>query len=357
SADATTLLTKAGYIHQSSAGIYTLMPLAQRTLSKIEHIVDQEMQAIGGQKLALPTLLSPHNWEKTGRLMSSGSELFRLRDRRHAELLLGPTHEEEVTSVVRDMVRGFRQYPLRLYQVTRKFRDEARPRAGLLRAREFVMKDMYSFDVTSQQAVDTFNEVEQAYRMCFDRIGVPYRVAEADSGNIGGSLSKEFHFATPVGEDTLLSCNACGYTANEERALGRGGQGSEVYLASLVEGKGKGAVCVARRAVVVPEGHRPSALKIGQTWGVPPGCRVEIEPADMCSLPSLHLPPLVDSGASALPEHVASALGIPHNASGSSALPGDWHVAQAGDNCAKCSEGTLTSQRAIEVGHIFYLGD
>ncbi|KAJ1719409.1 hypothetical protein LPJ53_005826, partial [Coemansia erecta] len=354
----------AGYIHQSSSGIYTLMPLAQRTMDKIERIIDSEMQAVGGQKLALPSLLTPHNWVKTGRWASTGAELFTLKDRKHATLLLGPTHEEEVTAVVRDMVRGFRQYPLRLYQVTRKFRDEARPRAGLLRAREFVMKDMYSFDVTAERAVGTFYEMEQAYRRCFDRIGVPYRVAEADSGNIGGSLSKEFHFVSPLGEDTLLGCDACGYAANEERAQGRGGQGHDVYLTSVVEGSGGDAVCAGRRVVVVPGGHRPSVLKIGQAWKTAPGQRIELEPASLGSLDGLAalepplLPPLVDSSVSpALPPHIASALGGAHNGGEASALAGDWHVAQASDHCAKCPEGTLASQRAIEVGHIFYLGD
>ncbi|KAJ2889398.1 hypothetical protein IWW38_004737, partial [Coemansia aciculifera] len=200
----TDLLTKAGYIYQSSAGIYTLMPLAQRVVSKLEQIIDEEMQRVGGQKMAMPNLLTPDNWKKTGRWESTGSELFSFKDRKGAAMLLGPTHEEEVTAIVKDMVRSYRQYPLRLYQTTRKFRDEARPRAGLLRGREFMMKDMYTFDVGKQQAIDTFHAMEAAYRRCFDRIGVPYAVADADSGNIGGSLSKEFHFVHQSGEDTLL---------------------------------------------------------------------------------------------------------------------------------------------------------
>ncbi|KAJ1953779.1 hypothetical protein EC988_002798, partial [Linderina pennispora] len=231
------LLTKAGYIYQSSSGIYTLLPMGQRVLTKISAIIDEEMQRVGGQKLSMPTLLTPDNWKKTGRWDSTGEELFTLKDRKASTLILGPTHEEEVTAIVKDMVRSYRQYPLRLYQITRKFRDEARPRAGLLRGREFVMKDMYSFDVTKEEAIGTFEALEVAYRRCFDRIGVPYMVADADSGNIGGSLSKEFHFANPSGEDTVYECKGCGYTANEERACSKvAGSGHATYIARVLEG-------------------------------------------------------------------------------------------------------------------------
>ncbi|KAJ1999245.1 hypothetical protein H4R26_005147, partial [Coemansia thaxteri] len=276
----TDLLTKAGYICQSSAGIYTLMPLGHRVVQKIEGIIDEEMQRVGGQKLAMPSLLTPDNWKRTGRWQSTGDELFSFKDRKNAMLLLGPTHEEEITAIVKDMVRSYRQYPLRLYQTTRKFRDEARPRAGLLRGREFIMKDMYTFDVTRQQAIKTFHAIEAAYRRCFDRVGVPYAVADADSGNIGGSMSKEFHFVNQSGEDTLLRCQRCGYTANEERALSRCASGAEpnngaLYLATVVEGSDPGIV-VKQRMVEVPSSHEPSTLKIKQMWSTKPTQRLEL---------------------------------------------------------------------------------
>ncbi|KAJ1893413.1 hypothetical protein LPJ66_005780, partial [Kickxella alabastrina] len=350
----TDLLTKAGYIHQSSAGIYTLMPMAQRVIDKIEGIIDDEMQAIGGQKLAMPNLLSPENWIKTGRWESTGDELFSFKDRKQSTLILGPTHEEEVTAIVKEMVRSFRQYPLRLYQTTRKFRDEARPRAGLLRGREFIMKDMYSFDVTREQAIETFYTVERAYRRCFDRIGVPYVVADADSGNIGGSLSKEFHFVNPSGEDTLLACQSCGYMANEERARSRCA-GHSAFLATMVEGE---KTRLGQRLVVVPADHEPSALKIRQAWPTQSSQRIEFtrllanSSTGCTDAATGQLAPLVDSACDVTLSHeLASALGS-GSGSGSGSegevVPGDWHVAQAGDSCAECAGGTLSAQRAIE---------
>ncbi|KAI7824601.1 hypothetical protein BX661DRAFT_185611, partial [Kickxella alabastrina] len=339
--------TKKRYIHQSSAGIYTLMPMAQRVIDKIEGIIDDEMQAIGGQKLAMPNLLSPENWIKTGRWESTGDELFSFKDRKQSTLILGPTHEEEVTAIVKEMVRSFRQYPLRLYQTTRKFRDEARPRAGLLRGREFIMKDMYSFDATREQAIETFYTVERAYRRCFGRIGVPYVVADADSGNIGGSLSKEFHFVNPSGEDTLLACQSCGYMANEERARSRC-TGHSAFLATMVEGE---KTRLGQRLVVVPADHEPSALKIKQAWPTQSSQRIEFT-----RLLANSSTGCTDAATGQLAPLLASALGS-GSGSESEVVTGDWHVAQAGDSCAECVGGTLSAQRAIEVGHIFYLGD
>ncbi|KAJ2459526.1 hypothetical protein GGF42_001409 [Coemansia sp. RSA 2424] len=353
----TDLLTKAGYIYQSSAGIYTLMPLAQRVVSKIEQIIDEEMRRVGGQKLAMPNLLTPENWRKTGRWESTGSELFSFKDRKGATMLLGPTHEEEVTAIVKDMVRSYRQYPLRLYQTTRKFRDEARPRAGLLRGREFIMKDMYTFDVGKEQAIETFHAMEAAYRRCFDRVGVTYAVAEADSGNIGGSLSKEFHFVNQSGEDTLLKCGSCKYMANEERALSKSPANKETgigqskrYVARVVEGS-DGKV-VQQRIVEVADGHEPSALKIKRLWTIKPNQRLEVAAASadgdgggtLSSVAEFE-PMLLDDCAADVSDSTGDAV------------RGDWHVAKAGDACGECSGGVLEAQRAIEVGHIFYLGD
>ncbi|KAJ1732394.1 hypothetical protein LPJ61_002064 [Coemansia biformis] len=367
----TDLLVKAGYLYQSSAGIYTLMPLAQRVVGKIESVVDAEMQRVGGQKLSMPSLLTPENWIATGRLQSTGEELFSLKDRKGSTMLLGPTHEEEITAIVKDMVRSYRQYPLRLYQTTRKFRDEARPRAGLLRGREFIMKDMYSFDVTKDQAISSFDALEAAYRRCFDRIGVPYAVADADSGNIGGSLSKEFHFVSSAGEDTLLVCGGCGYTANEERAQstcdgGSQGRGVGVYRVSACDGKR----VVSKGLAVVAAEHQPSALKIRQalpgaaqatlavvlegTYGAddePALRQVLSRGAGRAEDAFL----LLDSCAeSRLP---AGCVEAGRDGASAGVQAGDWHVATAGDVCGKCQSGRLEAQRAIEVGHIFYLGD
>ncbi|KAJ2501251.1 hypothetical protein GGH96_002056 [Coemansia sp. RSA 1972] len=343
----TDVLTKAGYIHQSQSGIYTLMPLAQRVVTKITQIITEEMERVGGQRMSMPTLLSPDAWKKTGRLESTGSELLTLTDRKGAQHILAPTHEEEVTGIVKSMVRSYRQYPLRLFQVTQKFRDETRPRAGLLRAREFIMKDMYSFDINQQSAISTFHAVEQAYRACFDRLGVPYVVAEADSGNIGGELSKEFHFVSAAGEDTVLTCK-CGYAANEERARGRGTQGADVYE---VEGSDE--------RVVVPAMRRPNMLKIKQAW---PDCsELKLERSesggDVAGLGQMIALDEVCADGDYLVDAAVDGLALDKIDDFSNVKVGDWHTAQSGDACTKCSTGTLESQTAIEVGHIFYLGD
>ncbi|CAG8545404.1 14893_t:CDS:2 [Funneliformis mosseae] len=214
------LMIRAGLIRQSSSGVYSLLPLALRSLNKIEKIIDLEMTNIGAQKLSLPNLLSANAWKRTGRWESAGSELFRLKDRKESEFCLAPTHEEEITLLVGHEVASYRQLPLRLYQLGRKYRDEMRPRYGLLRGREFIMKDLYTFDVSEEDALRTYEEVSIAYKKIFEKIGVPFVIADADSGNIGGTKSHEFHFLSPVGEDLILTCPHCGYSANEERAHG-----------------------------------------------------------------------------------------------------------------------------------------
>ncbi|KAI9143773.1 putative prolyl-tRNA synthetase [Paraphysoderma sedebokerense] len=212
------LMVRAGLIRQSASGIYSYLPYAVRALSKIEKIIDKEMQRVGGEKLSLPCLISSDLWKRTGKWDSSRSELFKLKDRKSADFLLSPTHEEEITNLIAQEVSSYRQLPLRLYQIGRKYRDELRPRSGLLRGREFIMKDMYSFDVTLEDAMKTYDEVLNAYTRIFDSLGVQYAVAEADSGDIGGPRSNEFHIISKVGEDTLLKCSNCTYTANSELA-------------------------------------------------------------------------------------------------------------------------------------------
>ncbi|PIA16543.1 prolyl-tRNA synthetase [Coemansia reversa NRRL 1564] len=366
----TDVLTKAGYIFQSSVGIYTLMPMAQRVLSKIIRIVDEEMQRVGGQKLQMPTLLTPEHWIKTGRWESTGAELFSFKDRKDATMILAPTHEEEITATVKDMVRGYRQLPLRLYQTTRKFRDEARARSGLLRAREFIMKDLYSFDMTKEQAIATFEAMEYAYRRCFDRIGVPYVVAEADSGNIGGSLSKEFHFISKAGEDTVLKCHGCGYVANEERARSTVciNDGVDVYDMVAKEGN----QVLGKYRVAVPAGHEVSVLKIRQALAIGMRARLEITLSGTHSVD--RVPEVFQKMATELYSTSDITCYIDRHswkqmmanqsletfdgyANSKGPVLGDWHVAKPGDICGKCGDGVLESQRAIEVGHIFHLGD
>ncbi|KAF8469036.1 hypothetical protein BDZ91DRAFT_82889 [Kalaharituber pfeilii] len=213
--DVHALLVRAGYIRQAYSGIFHLLPLGLRVQDKIEKLIDKHMRAVGASKLALSTISSEALWKQSGRLEKGGQELIRFKDRKNSKFLLSPTHEEEITSLVASLVTSYRQLPLRLYQITRKYRDERRPRAGLLRCREFMMKDLYTFDVDEQTAIATYNSICRQYRSLFQELKIPFIVAEADSGTMGGTISHEYHYPSPTGEDVVISCTSCGYAANE----------------------------------------------------------------------------------------------------------------------------------------------
>ncbi|MFC1949650.1 proline--tRNA ligase [Chloroflexota bacterium] len=211
------LLLKAGMIRQVAAGVYSYLPLAWRVLKKIEDIIRDEMDRAGGQELNLPVLQPLEMWEATGRDAALGDILFKLYDRRERRLALGPTHEEVITELVKYNVQSYRDLPLMLYQIQVKFRDEPRPRAGLIRAREFIMKDLYSFDADEEGLEVSYNKMLQAYRNICQRCGLPTVMVEADSGAIGGKESHEFMLVTDSGEDEIIHCS-CGYAANAEKA-------------------------------------------------------------------------------------------------------------------------------------------
>ncbi len=214
------LMLRAGLIYQVAAGVYAYLPLAWRSLRKIENIIREEMDAAGGQELMMPALQPRELWEQTGRADAMGEVLFSMEDRRGRPMVLAPTHEEVVTSIVRANVQSYRDLPVILYQIQTKFRDEPRPRAGLVRVREFDMKDAYSFNADDDSLDDSYQAMARAYRNIYRRCSLPVLMAEADSGAIGGKDSHEFLLATPTGEDTVITCRACGYTANAEKAQG-----------------------------------------------------------------------------------------------------------------------------------------
>jgi prolyl-tRNA synthetase len=211
------LMLRAGLIRKIAAGIYTYLPLGYRVIRKVEEIVREEMNRAGAQEILLPMVLPAELWQETGRWDQYGKELLRLRDRHDREFCLGPTHEEAVTDLVRNEVRSYRQLPLTLYQIQTKFRDEIRPRFGLMRGREFIMKDAYSFDRDDAGAEAAYRKMEEAYHRIFRRCGLNFRAVEAESGLIGGSYSHEFMVLAETGESDIASCEACRYGANVER--------------------------------------------------------------------------------------------------------------------------------------------
>ncbi len=212
------LMLRAGLIRQLAAGIYSMLPLGYRVLRKVEAIVREEMEAIGAQEFLLPALHPAELWKESGRWDSIGGEMFRLRDRKDTEMCLGMTHEEVFTAIARDEIRSYKQLPQTWYQIQTKFRDEARPKSGVLRSRQFTMKDSYSFDVDAAGLDKSFDAHAEAYKRIFSRCGIASVPVEASSGAMGGSESVEFMAVSDAGEDWIVQCDGCGYAANLEKA-------------------------------------------------------------------------------------------------------------------------------------------
>ncbi|MEK6683504.1 MAG: proline--tRNA ligase, partial [Nitrospirota bacterium] len=214
------LMIRAGMIRKVAAGIYTYLPLGLRVIRKVENIVREEMNRAGAQELLMPMVQPSELWNETGRWGEYGKELLRFKDRGEREFCLGPTHEEVVTDLVRAEVKSYRQLPQILYQIQTKFRDEIRPRFGLMRGREFLMKDAYSFDRDEEGAKTSYDTMCRAYHRIFERCGLTFKPVEAESGVIGGIFSQEFMVLAETGEDSLVACHACDYAANVEKANG-----------------------------------------------------------------------------------------------------------------------------------------
>lgn len=212
------LMLRAAYIRKLAAGIYSYLPLGLKTLRKIEQIVREEMDRAGAQELLMAALLPAEAYQASGRWEVFGPSMFRLKDRGDRDFCLGPTHEELFTQTVIDEVRSYKEYPMTLYQIQTKYRDEGRPRFGVMRSREFIMKDAYSFDLDEAGLDISYKKMYEAYCRIFDRLGLDYTIVDADSGAMGGSGSQEFMVKSPVGEDGIAYCDACGYAANYEKA-------------------------------------------------------------------------------------------------------------------------------------------
>jgi len=215
------LLLRAGVMRQLSAGIYSFLPLGERIAQKVMQILREEMNAIGGQEFYLPALHPAEIWQESGRWDAIGDEMFRLKDRKGTDMCLGMTHEEVFTTIARSELRSYKQLPQVWYQIQNKFRDEARPKSGLIRVRTFIMKDAYSFDVDRAGLDKSFSDQREAYKKIFTRCGLQFLIVEASSGAMGGTESNEFMARTPAGEDLIVSCPSCGYAANLEKATSR----------------------------------------------------------------------------------------------------------------------------------------
>ncbi|MDY6810328.1 MAG: proline--tRNA ligase, partial [Actinomycetota bacterium] len=213
------LLVRAGYVRRAAPGVYSWLPLGLRVLRAVEQVVREEMDAIGAQEILLPALLPRDPYESTGRWTEYGDNLFRLKDRKGADMLLGPTHEELFAQLVKGEYSSYKDLPVILYQVQTKYRDEERPRAGILRGREFVMKDAYSFDLDDEGLKKAYNAHREAYQQIFRRLEVDYVIVAATSGAMGGSASEEFLAESEVGEDTFVRCVESGYAANVEAVI------------------------------------------------------------------------------------------------------------------------------------------
>src|SRR5215813_4273952 len=215
------LLLRAGVVRQLSAGVYSYLPLGQRIALKVMQILREEMNAIGGQEFFLPALHPAEIWQESGRWSAIGDEMFRLKDRKGADMVLGMTHEEIFTTIARNEIRSYKQLPQVWYQIQVKFRDEARPKSGVMRVRHFIMKDAYSFDIDQVGLDRSFIAQREAYKRIFTRCGLNFVVVEASSGAMGGSESREFVVKTEAGEDFIATCANCGYAANLEKATSR----------------------------------------------------------------------------------------------------------------------------------------
>lgn len=213
------LLLRAGFIRKTTAGVYTYLPLAQRVIKKIKDIVREEMDKAGGQEVLMPIIQPRELWEKSGRWSLYGEEMFKLSDRHEREFALGPTHEELITTLVDADVHSYKGLPLLLYQIQNKYRDEIRPRFGLMRGREFIMKDLYSFDVDDAGLDESYQKMHNAYQQIYERLNLDYRIVQADSGAIGGKESHEFMVLAETGESEIVYCSLCDYAANVEKAV------------------------------------------------------------------------------------------------------------------------------------------
>jgi len=391
------LMLRAGMIRKVASGIYSFLPLGLRAVRKVENIIRQEMDRAGAQEVFLPSIQPAELWKETGRWETHGEELLRIKDRHKRDFCYGPTHEEVITDLVRREVRSYRELPVVLYQIQTKFRDEIRPRFGLMRGREFGMKDAYSFDADDEGARESYRKVFEAYKRIFTRMGLAFRAVEADTGNIGGSFSHEFMVLAESGEDSIVFCTGCQYAANVEKAgigqaprVQRPGVKTELeqvetpgrktveevtrFLGVAPERLIKTLVCRGDGgdvAVLVRGDREVNEFKLrgvlGTAWVHPASPEEVLEitgvPAGFVGPVGLNLPVYADLEVGTMRDAVAGAnridthvLHVDPERDLQGAVYGDLRNAEAGDPCPRCAE-RMEKKRGIEVGHVFMLGE
>ena len=391
------LMVRAGMIRQLAAGIYSILPLGLRVLKKVEAIIREEMDQVGGQEVFLPSIQPAELWQESKRWDFYGKELLRFKDRHNREFCYGPTHEEVITDIIRKDVKSYRQLPVILYQIQTKFRDEVRPRFGIMRGREFIMKDAYSFHTDEADTQKTYAQMAKVYANVFTRCGLEFKQVQADSGTIGGSFSHEFAVLADSGEDEIAFCEACGYASNMELAESRPRSAStstnsaedrkEIYtpekksvqevadflklpreqiVKTILFENENGLV-----AALVRGNHEINPIKmknlIGCEWLIPAAEKKiyqQLElPCGYIGPVGLGIPVYADQEITALQHFVTGAnkadthfTGVQVERDLEISKFGDLRRILAGDPCPRCDKGKYQVRRGIEVGHIFILG-
>jgi prolyl-tRNA synthetase len=390
------LLLKAGYIRRIAAGVYTFLPLGFAVYKKIENIVREEMNRAGGIEILMPALNPAELWQESERWTNFGPELFKLKDRTGRDFCLAPTHEEVSVEIVRRTIKSYRQLPLLIYHIQTKFRDEPRPRGGLIRAKEFVMKDLYSFDRDEKGLDESFEKMRQAYERILQRLKLPYLILEAEAGAIGGKYTLEFTVPTPSGEDEVILCRSCGYASSKSIAMigdSEVPQGEETPLRKVHTPNLKTVQEVAsflsttpdrlvKTLLYIADGRYVAALVRGDRelseskLSLAIGAK-SLQMADEETIEKLTGAPMGFSGPVNLREDVLIVadkevakmkgfitganeedfhlIGVVPGRDFSISMIADIRVAVPGDPCPKC-QGKLEEIRGIEVGHIFKLG-
>jgi prolyl-tRNA synthetase len=400
------LMTRAGLIKKVGPGIYTYGNFALRALRKFENIVRQELNKRGAQEILMPMVQPAELWQETGRYTAMGEGLLKFKNRNGHDFALGATHEEVVTDYARRDIKSYRDMPANLYQIQTKYRDEIRPRFGLMRGREFIMKDAYSFDVDEKAALQAYDLMYDAYKAIFNRLGVNFRIVQADAGAIGGSKTHEFQLLADAGEDHLMVCDKCDYAANVEiaPAISPEKKSTDAELPmEAFETKGLKQISTLSKALKIPEHDLVKTLFFSANEGLDPADKAlkpvcvllrgdeELNPVKLknilglsneplmlteqevknesgawpgsCGPVGLKMPVYMDNGVSGMKNFITGAnidaqhlknVNFPRDFEPKKTA--DLRKAHAGDKCPNCDGGHYQSFRGIEVGHVFYLG-